>query len=220
MKKISLIVLFLGCMLAHAQFLRPDYPAIQKAISDPKSEFYYPTLLERYRACDTTLTAQQRLHLYYGFVFQKEYDPYDHSDTEMKKMLHALPSIGDNDCRTLIKMAQEVLEKNPFKVSAFRVIQYCCDQLDSAELAYKYAIQQHIFALALIESGNGMNPSTAFYVNEVEHEYFLLSLYDLTPGSQSLAIINDEKYDILEVDKNDYGLEKLYFNLKSFSFKK
>ena len=135
-------------------------------------------------------------------------------------MLHALPSIGDNDCRTLIKMAQEVLEKNPFKVSAFRVIQYCCDQLDSAELAYKYAIQQRIFALALIESGNGMNPSTAFYVNEVEHEYFLLSLYDLTPGSQSLAIINDEKYDILEVDKNDYGLEKLYFNLKSFSFKK
>lgn len=220
MKKISLIMLFLGCMLAHAQFMRPDYPAIQKAISNPRSEFYYPTLLERYYAGDTTFTAKESHYLYYGFVFQKEYDPYDHSDTEMKKMLHSLPSIGDNDCRTLIGMAQEVLEKNPFKVSAFRVIQYCCDQLDSAELATKYSWMQRTFAIAIIESGNGKEPSTAFYVNEVEHEYFLLSLFDLTPGSQSLSIIDDEKYDVMEVDKNDYGLEKLYFNLKSFSFKK
>ena len=196
MKKLLLILICcMGMMLCHGQFTRPDYNAIKKAISNPKSEFYYPKLLERYYAGDTTFTTKESHYLW------------------------ELPSVSDDDCRELIAMAQEVLKKNPFKVSAFRTILYCCDQLDSTELATKCSWMQRTFAIAIIESGNGKEPSSAFYVNEVEHEYFLLSLFDLTPGGQSLQVINNERYDVLEVDENDYNIEKLYFNLKSFSIK-
>lgn len=221
MKKLLLILICcMGVMLCHGQFTRPDYNAIKKAISNPRSEFYYPRLLERYYAGDTTFTTKESHYLYYGYVFQKEYDPYDMSDLELRKHLRELPSVSDDDCRELIAMAQEVLKKNPFKVSAFRTILYCCDQLDSTELATKCSWMQRTFAIAIIESGNGKEPSSAFYVNEVEHEYFLLSLFDLTPGGeQNLQVIGNERYDVLKIDKNDYNIEKLYFNLKSFSIK-
>ena len=221
MKRNILILsaLILWMLPAVGQFTRPDYKAIRKAVTNPKSEYYYPKLLERYKNGDSTFTKMEQHYLYYGYTCQNEYNPYDVSDVDMKKYLHSVPSLGDDDCRKLIGMAQEVLEKNPFKVSAFRVIFYCCEQLDSTELANKYAHMQRNFALAIIESGNGKTPATAFYVNEVEHEYFLLSLFDLSPGSQSLESFKGEPFDVLEVDENDYGLKKLYFNISSFNLK-
>ena len=221
MKKIWFcLICCMGVTLCHGQFTRPNYDAIKKAVKDPKSQYYYPKLLERYYAGDTTFTLMESHHLYYGYVFQKEYNPYDMSDVELKKYLRSLPSLSDDDCRKVIAMAQEILQKNPFKVSAFRTILYCCDQLDSTELATKCSWMQRNFAIAIVELGNGKEPSTAFYVNEIEHEYFLLSLFDLTPGGeQNLEVIDNERYDVLKIDENDYNIDKLYFNLKSFSIK-
>jgi len=212
----------MGALWCQGQFNRPDYKAIEKAIKDPKSPFYYPNLLERYYDGDTTLNLAECHHLYYGYVFQKDYNPYDMSDLELKKYLRTLPSLSDNDCREVIKMAEEVLKKNPFKVSAIRTILYCCDQLDSSELASKYLWMQRNFAIAIVESGNGKEPSSAFFVNEIEHEYLLLSLFDLTPSvqEQSLEVIDGKRYDVMKVDENQYGLEKLYFNLQSFYINK
>ena len=49
MKRNILILsaLILWMLPAVGQFTRPDYKAIRKAVTNPKSEYYYPKLLER-----------------------------------------------------------------------------------------------------------------------------------------------------------------------------
>ena len=58
------------------EFKAPDYVEIQKNIEDKNSEFYYPKLLKRLKQNDTLLTSNQYRHLYFGYTFQKEYQPY------------------------------------------------------------------------------------------------------------------------------------------------
>ena len=54
----------------------PNYKEIKKAINDKDSGFYYPELLRRFEAVDTTLTPEQAYYFYYGTATRPDYNPY------------------------------------------------------------------------------------------------------------------------------------------------
>ena len=54
----------------------PDYKRIKKEINTKGSEFYYPELLRRFEAADTTLSLEQIRHFYYGTATRSDYNPY------------------------------------------------------------------------------------------------------------------------------------------------
>ena len=58
----------------------PDYERLSKLVNDPQGPYYYPDLVRRFAQADTTLTLEQMHCLYYGYVFQKDYDPYIQMD--------------------------------------------------------------------------------------------------------------------------------------------
>lgn len=216
MKKTLLLLVFMGAILAFGQITPPNYKKIEKAVADKNSELYYPKLLERYQTGDTTFTTEELQHLYYGFVFQKNYHPYENEDSKLKEYLKGKEGLNDEECLEVIKMAKEVLKKNPFKVSAINTLSYCYDQLDSMDLVKNCDNKTRAIALAIISSGNGMGADKAFFVNEIGHEYFILSLYGLFPEGQSLETKKKAHYDVLNIAENEYGLKKLYFNIDSF----
>ncbi len=216
MKKVILLLAFMGSLLVYGQINPPNYKKIKKEISNKKSELYYPILMERYLQGDSTFTPNELECLYFGFVFQKGYQPYSMCDSELREYLKSKPTMNDEECKEAIQMAQKVLKENPFRTSAINTLIYCYDQLDSMDLVKKYNQMFRMTAIAIINSGNGKSPETAFYVNEVGHEYLLTSLFDLLPKGQSLESKNKHVYDKLELRENQYGLDVLYFNIDSF----
>lgn len=55
---------------------KPDFDKISKATLDPKSEFYFPTLMRLFNRNDTSMSKEQYRNLYLGYLFQEDYDPY------------------------------------------------------------------------------------------------------------------------------------------------
>ena len=69
-------------MPQYSEFLAPNYEWLGRAITDPTSPFYYPTLLKRFADADTSLTIEDLHCLYYGYVLQDDYNPYIRLDEE------------------------------------------------------------------------------------------------------------------------------------------
>lgn len=59
---------------------KPDLAKIKAETQDPNSEFYYPRLWKLYNANDTVMTPEQFRYLYFGSMYQEDYNPYRKSD--------------------------------------------------------------------------------------------------------------------------------------------
>jgi hypothetical protein len=83
MKTYTLLLCFFAFSLsAFAQqeiIGKPNYKKIKKSIQKKSSEFYYPVLMERFKNGDSTMTIDEKRHLYYGFTFEDSYSPYSRS---------------------------------------------------------------------------------------------------------------------------------------------
>lgn len=55
---------------------KPDFEKIARETRDPRSEFYFPKLMKIYNRNDTSMSHEQYRHLYLGYLFQEDYDPY------------------------------------------------------------------------------------------------------------------------------------------------
>jgi hypothetical protein len=52
-----------------SSFTPVDRSKVQKTIEEPQAFTYYPKLLARFNAFDSTLTKEEFRFLYYGYVF-------------------------------------------------------------------------------------------------------------------------------------------------------
>ncbi len=55
---------------------KPDLEKIKEETLNPRSNYYYPKLLEKYWRNDTVMTNEEYRNLYPGYMFQEDYDPY------------------------------------------------------------------------------------------------------------------------------------------------
>lgn len=174
--RIFLPVLFLATYLpapAQHNYSPVDREAVHRTISDPLSAGYYPVLLKKFSAFDTTLTLQDYRLLYYGFVFQPDYDAYaDHKGGEIKKKIKAL------QFEEAIALCDSVLEEIPVSLVAnyYRgLAMHFMDKTNPAYLPYRnryYQLQK-----AILSSGNGAECSSAFRIIFVDDEYDMIYNY-------------------------------------------
>ncbi|OJV40557.1 MAG: hypothetical protein BGO29_14480 [Bacteroidales bacterium 36-12] len=61
-----LLIVFCHVNAQQLTYQKPDYDLIKKEIQDSSSTFYYPKLMSRLTQYDTTLSADDYRHLYYG----------------------------------------------------------------------------------------------------------------------------------------------------------
>ena len=82
MKKLLTLVLTILSFTAYSQelkFEKPNYNKIEKEIEKKSSSYYYEKLKEKFNSSDSTMTLEEKRHLYYGFSFQKEYSSSYHN---------------------------------------------------------------------------------------------------------------------------------------------
>lgn len=192
-------------------FVKPDYDQIKINIENKESDLYYSKLWDRYQQGDSTMTMDERRHLYYGYVFNEKYSPYSsvHDATQINAILNKDQPTAD-EWKELISLINGTLKLQPFN----------CRYLHYQRMAY-HALEKHYFADrnfhkimcildALSSTGDGLERETAIHVTAVPNEYDYLYFNNLSMQSQSLM---NGGYDVLYLEPNGSGLEELWFDV-------
>lgn len=214
MKKIILLTIVLISHLTFSQdwtFEKPDYNRIEKNIKMEKSNLFYKTLMNRFQEADSTMTLEEKRHLYYGYIFDENYSPYSRSSyRDSLRIVIQKEELDSLDLNKIIDYTNEMLLKNPFDLNAINYQLYSFEQLGDYASFVKKMTQLRIIVEALMSSGNGKSKKEAFYVINTSHEYDLLNILGYQfGGSQSLI----EHYDYLTISENKDKLAGLYFDV-------
>ena len=154
----------------------PDMSAVRLSVQDRTSPYYYPVLMDRYLRRDTTLTADDYRYLYLGYSFQEDYNPYRVSfyntaiDTLYNRCSHT-----PEECKELVRYAHRILADNPFDLRRMAVLVYANNLLDNESEVLFWQARIHHLVDAIISTGDGCTPETAWYIIEPVHAYDLLN---------------------------------------------
>lgn len=214
MKQILCILLFSLSTTAFSQewaFEKPDYKSIEKNIANSESFFFYETLMNKFKAADSTMTIDEKRHLYYGYSFNENYSPYGSPDySDSLRTVIRLKEHGSAEYQKIVQFGDSVQITEPFNLRAINYQLYALEKLKRFEEFNNKITQLRIVVDALMSSGDGRSKKDAYYVIYTSHEYDLLNIMGYQfGGTQSLI----EHYDYLTVAKNEDDIEGFYFDV-------
>lgn len=214
MKKIFTLLAFLTILGTNAQdTASPNYSTIEKNIKDTASPYYYATLVNRFKQGDTTMTLDERRHLYYGYTFTtNQYDvaSLEATSVSLREVLQkADPTKADME--NVIDLSSKILEVSPFSITVKEYRLYCLKELGRFEEAKKERAQTDIIIDAILSSGDGTTKQNSIHVINAGNEYEMVSVMGFEPIDNQFGI--NDKYDYLTLNKNSYNLPGLYFEV-------
>ena len=187
--------------------VRPDLEAIRVATLDPSSPMYFPKLMKKFNRNDTTMTAEEFRHLYLGYMFQEDYDPYRESpyasvtDSYRNKTSHTKEEID-----TIRKYAELTLLDNPFDLRQMSFLVHVLKERrkDMSAKIWEYRLE-HLLG-AIKSTGTGENEENAWFVIYPAHEYDMVQLM----GYQAVdADFIEPGFDYLVVEPEEETLRRL-----------
>jgi hypothetical protein len=194
-------------------YIRIDYEDVRTTVSTAGSPFYYPLLFERYTSRDTTLGIEEYRYLYYGFTFQKEYQPYRKTDSEEQiSQLLSTDTILGEDFSAILNLSMEILQWHPFSLRYLLTSAVACSQLGYADEAGGYYHQYNQVLSAILSTGDGATEQSAWSVILVSDEYELTGALGFQVTGQQ-KFLNQSLCDFLYVKPNEYTIEGFYFDI-------
>ncbi len=200
----------------YSQFLVPNYEWIGKAINDKSSEYYYPTLLKRFAEADTSLTIEDIHCLYYGYVLQKDYNPYIRLEEEdQARDILNQDKVTKKDAEKALKLLDKAVEKAPMHLRLYMYRHYANSLVygEESKQVHDDAFRYVALISAIAASGDGSDFETAFHVAVVAHSYNFMNYFGFEPTSQSLQSNEGQQFDVFPLEENEYDLEELYVNV-------
>ena len=193
----------------------PDLEAIRTATTDETSQYYYPTLLKKFMANDTTMDDVDFQYFYYGAFFQEDYDPYrPQTDAATHSQLLPLfnkPQWSRAERKQILNHAERCLADIPTNLRQLTNRIYVYEQNGKVDLARIWQYKLNHLLLVIASSGNGLSPETAWIVVYPQDEYDFLNLSGITAKDQQFT---PPYCDYILVNrKNDSGPEGYYFNI-------
>jgi hypothetical protein len=216
MLKYKFLILFMSVAtfgMAQRQLsMPPNYNLLRRTIFDAKSDCYFPKLMQRFLANDTTMTTDQVRSLYYGYTLQKEYKPYYHNAKDSLLFTYARKvNKTTADCDTIIRLTRQSLAVFPLDLYKLNQLAYAYHMTGRNDLAHLYTLKFKQLARAIFSTGNGRTQMTAWHVISVSDEYELIYLLGLFPVDQRFVYSN---CDFISVAKNRLKVNGFYFNIK------
>ncbi len=193
-------------------FIKPDYEQIEKNVTNKKSPYYFFALYDRYERADSTMTIEEKRHLYYGYSFQPSYSPYSVSDSQDE--LYEILRSEKTDTKTmenLIKVSEKVLSNYPFSIRIKEYRMYAFKQLGKLKEAKIEEIQANAIIDAILSTGDGTSKESCFYVINTTNEYEILDILGFRFGGEQKLI--EQKYDYLTLAENSYNFDGFYFDV-------
>ena len=185
-------LLLLLAMLPWAAFAQtPDEDRIIDRTMDSESPYYYPNLMLRYNAGDTTLTADDYHYLYYGYAYQDAYKPLDVNPDLDRTLLIAsridTQQPARDDPEALIASADDALARDPFSPKLLNLMAFSYGALGDTirERAYYDRMQK---VIATIEaSGDGLTQKNPQHILMFDHAVDVLTAAGLPAGKSRVV---------------------------------
>lgn len=198
----------------------PNYDSLRIWTADPQSPYYYPVLVERFLAADTTLSLEQVHAFYYGHVVQPDFSPYKHFDEleEADKLLHGKKKPSKKNILKAIALCDKVIARKPTELPAYMKRFYAFYLMRqhygiSDRRMAECSTQLNMLLDAIIASGSGQDFESAMHVNTVAHAYLVMSMIGVRPQGQSLQFDHGQAFDVYTLMENKHGLNEFYVNV-------
>jgi hypothetical protein len=193
---------------------RPNLDSIKQEVLDPKSRYYYPRLMAEYEKNETIMTLDAYRHLYYGYLFQEDFNPYRHSEVSSKnESLYYKSNHTRAELDSIIGYAKEALNDNPFDLAQINFLIYAYRQRGKVNLANIWQYRLNHLLQAIVSSGTGLDKENAWYVINPSHEYNIINFQNAVATDQQYE---EPYFDRIEVEKQQ-GKEHAtyYFNIRN-----
>lgn len=196
-----------------AEIVLPDFAQIQREVNDPQSQYYYPKLMSRYNSTDTTMTIEEYRYYYLGYTFQEDYNPYRRSEYahQIDHLYKQGRELSVAEYENLIKFAKQTLNDDPFDLRQINILVYALKGINRHKEAAIWQYRLDHIIDAILSTGDGMTPETAWYVIYPTHEYIILNCL----GMKGVDFVFVEPfYDYIEIEENNRRIEGFYFNVE------
>ncbi len=171
MLRILFLMLLILPATGMAQQRVPDNEEILAEIIDGESPHYYPHLMERYMAGDTTLTLDDYYYLYYGFVYDDNYRPLE-PDPGEHDVLAILATTEYPDSLQLVQIVEagnRIMVRDPFSPSNLNFLTFAYGKLgDRVNERINYDRMNKVMA-TIAASGSGTKESSPWHVLTFQH---------------------------------------------------
>ena len=193
-------------------FVKLDYEQIKKNIDNKESNLYYSKLWDRFQKGDSTMTMEEKYHLYYGYVFNKKYSPYT-SFSDSKTIMEILnkQNITEEDWTELISLTDVAQKVDPFSIRNIYYQKIGYEHLGKSNDATINDQKIRCILNAMSSTGDALSKETAIHVIAVNNEYDYMFSMNVSMESQVLI---DGGYDLLYLQPNEDGIEELWFDIK------
>ncbi len=192
---------------------KPDLEEIRRATLDHTSPYYYPRLMKEFQRNDTLMKIDKFRHLYLGYMFQEDYNPYRSSERTITydATLNRSKNLTRQECDSVIAYAEQALSDNPFNLGEMVMLINALRGKGKTNLANIWQYKLNYILMSIVSTGTGLDEENAWYVIEPQHEYVLLNMMDY---SVSDHVFYDPSYEYITVrnaDGKDSG--GFYFNI-------
>ena len=194
--------------------VRPDLEQIKAEVSNPRSKYYYPKRMGRYQENETIMTLDDYRHLYYGYLFQEDFNPYRHNAiAKAKEPLYYKQNHTRAELDSIITYAHMGLADNPFDLTQMNFLIFALRSRGKVNLANIWQFRLNHLLEAIVSSGTGTDPDNAWYVIDPRHEYNIINFQNAVAKSQHYQ---EPYFDCIEVEKKGSAEPTTYyFNIKN-----
>jgi hypothetical protein len=192
----------------------PDMEQIKQDVNNPNSPYYYPKLMARYEQNETIMNLTDYRHLYYGYLFQEDFNPYRRSEVSSKnESLYYKSNHTRAELDSIIAYAKEALSDNPFDLSQMNFMIFALRKRGKVNLANIWQYRLNHLLQAIASSGTGADKENAWYVINPQHEYNIINFQNAVATNQQYE---EPYFDRIDVEKNGgKGTGTYYFNIKN-----
>ncbi len=177
-KFILIIIVFLVCGVLNAQtkperlsdqlrvgYEKLDWDYVEESVKSINSNHYYPALIERFNAGDSTLGVEEYRALYYGYTFQDKYLPLNDNDEAfavMEYLAHNMDSLDNEKINFVCDAAKNALKNEPFNLKMLNVLCFCYAKTKNTTELQKYRYKVNGIIEAIISTGSGVDKDSPF----------------------------------------------------------
>lgn len=204
-KLLTLLLSFASFTFAYSQTLsNVNFDQIKADVA-ASGQWNYAKLSARLKSKDSTLTADDYKHLYYGQVFQPFYAAYDISANE------AMKAVQQNNLPEAERLTDATLAANPVNLEALYNKAFLLLKAGKRDEMVPYIKQFRGLLMAIMASGDGKTEATAMVVANVADEYQVMKAYKAKLVTQALV----NQCDQMTVERADQsGQSEMYFNVQ------
>ena len=158
----------------------PDWDRIEALVSIPASEYYYPFLMTRYTAGDSTLTEKDYYYLYYGYSCQPGYRPLLESPyvDSLRWSFSGKTAANAETYRRIVQACSNILAEEPFNLRDLNVLAFAYQMLDDIENAEKTAVKIAMISTIIKSTGSGLAEESPWHVIYPKHAEDILYLME------------------------------------------